>query len=86
MRGLALLPLAAAVALGGCGHVSKLSPGEAVGLVQAFAAAGCKGDVHVAVGGATGQLGGGAHAEVTANGQCDPSAVKPPAAGAEPQP
>lgn len=66
---------AAGLALSGCalGRVSKMTPAEQVSLIQAFAAAGCKGRVHAEAGGGVGQLGGEAHASASVDGDCDPA-------------
>lgn len=48
--------------------------------IKAMADAGCKIQFSVGFGGATGQLGGGVHAENTFSGSCDPANAKPPAA------
>jgi hypothetical protein len=76
-RAIAVLAFAA-VMLPGCAS-SKMTPAEQVNLINAFAGAGCKGDIHVSAGVGSGQLGGGGHAEVSLNGACDP-ATNPPAA------
>lgn len=59
--------------------ISRMTPEQQIGLVNAFAAAGCKGHVHAAVGGGVGQLGGEAHADVSVDGDCDSSRKPPPA-------
>ena len=60
-----------AVPLSGC-ITSKITPEQQINLINAFSDAGCKGTVHVSTGGATGQLGGGFHAEASLDGSCDP--------------
>ncbi|HET6971294.1 MAG TPA: hypothetical protein VFH92_09225 [Phenylobacterium sp.] len=75
-RLLAAACLVAALPLSGCATgLARMTPEQQVNLVNAFAKAGCSGTVHVSAGGATGQLGGGAHAEVGLDGSCHPASV-----------
>jgi hypothetical protein len=61
---------ASALALSACQHVT---PEQQVNMINAFANAGCKGTITASAGGATGQLGGGFHADVGVSGSCDPA-------------
>lgn len=69
------LAACAALALGGCSSLGKLEPPSVT--IKALGDAGCKGTVDVTIGGATGQLGGGFHAENAFHGSCDPANAKP---------
>lgn len=65
----------ASVSVSGCAGVMNATPEQQATLVTALAKAGCKGSLTISVGGATGQLGGGFHADNTFNGSCDPANV-----------
>lgn len=70
----------AALALSGCASLSgsKPTPEPLSVTIKALANAGCTIQYNIDVGGATGQLGGGFHANNIISGGCDPSkAVKP---------
>lgn len=81
MRRLLPVVLAAALPLSGCITTAlasgKLQAADIPPILDAFAAAGCSGNVSVSVGGGTGQLGGGVQASYTLSGSCDPSRVVP---------
>lgn len=64
--------------LSGC--ATKLTSDDAVKLIAAYHAAGCGGSVTVDVRGGTGQLGGSASGQFTANGTC-PQAPQPATVG-----
>ena len=67
-----------ASSLSGCA-LGGIKPADLPAMADAFAAAGCKGNVHMAAGGATasGASVGSAHAEFSADGDCDPSRAQP---------
>lgn len=71
-----LITTVAALMLSGCVS-QKLTPEQLTGMANAFAQAGCKGNVTMSAGGSTasGASIGSAHAEFTASGDCDPSRV-----------
>lgn len=75
MKTLVVLTACGSLALSGCmtSAISKMTPDEQVKLINAFAAAGCKGSVVADAGGATGQLGGSLHAGFNLVGSCDPA-------------
>lgn len=84
MKRYGLLPayfaaLVAAASVSGCGAIPKPTPEPLSVTVNALAAAareaGCTINFSLGVGGATGQLGGGFHAENTLSGGCDPTKV-----------
>lgn len=78
-----LIALAAAsVAVSGCAGIPKPTPEPLSVTVKAISEAareaGCTINFSLGAGGATGQLGGSAHAENSLSGGCDPSkAIKP---------
>jgi DNA-binding transcriptional regulator LsrR (DeoR family) len=67
--------LASALALSGCGTIGTAEPPSVT--IKALAEAGCAGSFVISFGGATGQLGGGVHADNTFTGACDPAKAKP---------
>jgi hypothetical protein len=70
----------AALALSGCNAIPKPTPEPLSVTLKAVAdaakEAGCTVNFSLGFGGATGQLGGGAHLENTLSGGCDPAKVQ----------
>lgn len=62
---------AAGMLLSGC--ATHMKPDDAVQLIKAFGDAGCKGRIHADLGAGTGQMGGEAHINANADGECDPA-------------
>lgn len=79
--------LVASSSLSACA-LAKITPEQTVSTVNALAAAGCKGSLHLAMGAqsAAGVSVGGAHVENTFDGSCDPANIPHAAAVVTPTP
>lgn len=73
---------ALALSAAACGTIPKPTPEPISVTVKSLADAGCTFNFNFGVGGATGQLGGGAHIENNVSGGCNPALVHAPTVGA----
>ena len=82
MRTATILLACASVALSGCitRAITRMTPDQQIGLVNAFAAAGCKGTIDIEFGAQTaaGVSPGAVGGSFELTGQCDPANAKAP--------